>query len=52
MSYRQIAEAASAPIGNVMSRLSQNGPADDVRVGRARQRLQDCLATRMKEASK
>ena len=34
-------EAASLPIGTVMSRLS-----------RARQRLQDCLAARMKEASK
>jgi RNA polymerase sigma-70 factor (ECF subfamily) len=40
MSYRDIAEAASAPIGTIMSRLS-----------RARQRLQDCLAARMKEAS-
>ena len=41
MPYRDIAEAASLPIGTVMSRLS-----------RARQRLQDCLAARMKEASK
>jgi RNA polymerase sigma-70 factor, ECF subfamily len=40
MSYRDIAEAASAPIGTVMSRLA-----------RARQRLQDCMAARMKEAS-
>jgi RNA polymerase sigma-70 factor, ECF subfamily len=41
MSYRDIAEAASAPIGTVMSRPS-----------RARQRLQDCVAVRMKETSK
>jgi RNA polymerase sigma-70 factor, ECF subfamily len=41
MPYRDIAEAAGMPIGTVMSRLS-----------RARQRLQDCLAARMKEASK
>jgi len=41
MPYRDIAEAASLPIGTVMSRLS-----------RARQRLQDCLAARMKETSK
>ena len=39
MSYRDIAEAASAPIGTVMSRLS-----------RARQRLQDCVAARTKGA--
>ena len=41
MSYRDIAEAASAPIGTVKSRLS-----------RARQMLQDCVAVRMKETSK
>jgi len=40
MSYRDIAEAASAPIGTVM------------RLSRARQRLQDCVAVRMKETSK
>ena len=32
LSYRQIADAASIPIGTVMSRLS-----------RARQRLEDCV---------
>jgi RNA polymerase sigma-70 factor (ECF subfamily) len=41
MSYRDIAEAASVPVGTIMSRLS-----------RARQRLLDCMKARMKEASK
>ena len=41
MSYREIAEAASAPIGTVMSRRP-----------RARLRMQDCVAAWMKGASK
>jgi RNA polymerase sigma-70 factor (ECF subfamily) len=41
LSYRDIAEAASLPIGTVMSRLA-----------RARKRLEDCVTSRMKRQSR